>query len=66
VLHHRPGDAGPEVRLTRALLVALLTGETTLAAAQADGGLAGPGAAALGDLLALLDRFDFWFEIVAP
>jgi alkyl sulfatase BDS1-like metallo-beta-lactamase superfamily hydrolase len=66
VLHHRPGEAGPEVRLTRALLVALLTGETTLAAAQADGGLAGPGAAALSELLALLDRFDFWFEIVAP
>ena len=26
----------------------------------------GPGAPVLGQLLPLLDRFDFWFEIVAP
>lgn len=66
VLHHKPGEAGPEARLTRAVLVSLLTGETTLEAAKADGALSGDGADALGELLALLDRFDFWFEIVAP
>jgi alkyl sulfatase BDS1-like metallo-beta-lactamase superfamily hydrolase len=66
VLHHRAGEAGPRVTLSRATLVALLTGEKTLDAAVAEGVLAGEGAGELGKLLALLDRFDFWFEIVAP
>lgn len=66
VLHHKRGEGGPEARLARATLVSLLTGETTLEAAQADGSVSGDGAQALGHLLALLDRFDFWFEIVAP
>jgi alkyl sulfatase BDS1-like metallo-beta-lactamase superfamily hydrolase len=66
VLHHRVGQAGPEARLSRALLVSLLSGEATIEAAQADGSLAGDGAGELASLLALLDRFDFWFEIVAP
>jgi alkyl sulfatase BDS1-like metallo-beta-lactamase superfamily hydrolase len=66
VLHHRAGEAGPRVTLSRATLVALLTGEKTLDAAVAEGVLAGVGAGELGKLLALLDRFDFWFEIVAP
>jgi alkyl sulfatase BDS1-like metallo-beta-lactamase superfamily hydrolase len=66
VLHHRPGDGGPEVTLTRSGLIALVIGETTLEEALADGAVDGEGAAALGELLPLLDRFDFWFEIVAP
>jgi alkyl sulfatase BDS1-like metallo-beta-lactamase superfamily hydrolase len=66
VLHHRAGEAGPQVRLSRATLVALLTGEKTQDAAVAEGVLAGEGAGELAKLLALLDRFDFWFEIVAP
>lgn len=66
VLHHRAGEAGPRVSLSRATLVALLTGEKTAEAAVAEGVLAGEGSGELAKLLALLDRFDFWFEIVAP
>jgi alkyl sulfatase BDS1-like metallo-beta-lactamase superfamily hydrolase len=66
VLHHVLGEGGPEVSLTRPLLIALVIGETTLETALADGAAAGEGAAALAELLPLLDRFDFWFEIVAP
>lgn len=70
VLHHRAAgdgdEAGPAVTLTRPVLIALVIGETTLEAAQAEGKVAGEGAAELGRLLPLLDRFDFWFEIVAP
>ena len=66
VLRHRPGDGGPEVRLTRATLIALVIGETTLEAALADGAVSGDGSAQLGRLLPHLDRFDFWFEIIAP
>ncbi|MBS0362450.1 MAG: MBL fold metallo-hydrolase [Proteobacteria bacterium] len=70
VLHHRAlakGEAaGPVVSLTRPALIGLVIGETTLEAAQSDGKVAGEGAVELGRLLPLLDRFDFWFEIVAP
>jgi len=66
VLHHAPGQGGPQVALTRPMLIGLVIGETTLEKAVADGAVAGEGAAALGELLPLLDRFDFWFEIVAP
>ena len=62
VLHHRAGDGGPEVELTRDLLIDLVMG----AKAPEDAGLEGAGAAALVSLLALLDRFDLWFEISAP
>jgi len=54
------------VTLTRPVLIALVIGETTLEQALADGSASGEGAGALGELLPLLDRFDFWFEIVAP
>jgi alkyl sulfatase BDS1-like metallo-beta-lactamase superfamily hydrolase len=66
VLHHKTGEDGPAVTLTRPVLIALVIGETTLEQALADGAVTGEGAAALGQLLPLLDRFDFWFEIVAP
>ncbi|HSV03341.1 MAG TPA: alkyl sulfatase dimerization domain-containing protein [Phenylobacterium sp.] len=66
VLHHRPGVGGPEARLARASLVGLVIGETTLEAALEAGTVSGPGATAFARLLPLLDRFDFWFEIVAP
>jgi alkyl sulfatase BDS1-like metallo-beta-lactamase superfamily hydrolase len=66
VLHHALGASGPEVALTRPVLIALVIGETTLEAALADGTVSGEGAGVLGQLLPLLDRFDFWFEIVAP
>jgi alkyl sulfatase BDS1-like metallo-beta-lactamase superfamily hydrolase len=66
VLHHRAGEGGPEAALTRAVLIGLVIGETTLEKALAGGAVAGEGTEALGQLLPLLDRFDFWFEIVAP
>jgi len=66
VLHHRAGEGGPEAALTRAVLIGLVIGETTLEKALAGGAVAGEGTEALGRLLPLLDRFDFWFEIVAP
>jgi alkyl sulfatase BDS1-like metallo-beta-lactamase superfamily hydrolase len=54
------------VRLSCKVLVELVIGDTSLEAAQAAGRVDGDGAAALGRLLPLLDRFDFWFEIVTP
>jgi alkyl sulfatase BDS1-like metallo-beta-lactamase superfamily hydrolase len=66
VLHHAAGEGGPAVSLTRPGLIALVIGETTLDKALAEGAVSGDGAAVLGQLLPLLDRFDFWFEIVAP
>jgi alkyl sulfatase BDS1-like metallo-beta-lactamase superfamily hydrolase len=62
VLHHRAGEAGPVVELSRGQLVDLVTGAETLESAK----LAGDGAGELGRLVALLDRFDLWFEISAP
>ena len=62
VLHHRPGEGGPQVELTRNLLVDLVHGAKT----PDEVALEGPGAGALVSLLALLDRFDLWFEISAP
>jgi len=70
VLHHQAisgeGKGGPVATLTRPVLIALVIGETTLEAALAEGKVAGDGAVELERLLPLLDRFDFWFEIVAP
>ena len=70
VLHHKAaqdeGGGGPAVTLTRPVLIGLVIGETTLEAALEAATVSGPGAQVLGQLLPLLDRFDFWFEIVAP
>ena len=62
VLHHRAGEAGPLVELSRGDLVDLVTGAKTLEEAD----VRGAGAGELGRLVALLDRFDLWFEISAP
>jgi alkyl sulfatase BDS1-like metallo-beta-lactamase superfamily hydrolase len=66
VMHHYAGRTDPNasaVRLSRATLASLVLAEVQLAAAEveieADDG-------ALAAFLALLDRFDFWFEIVMP
>jgi alkyl sulfatase BDS1-like metallo-beta-lactamase superfamily hydrolase len=59
VLHHRATTAPADVTLSRQCLVQLVLGQTDLEAA----GLACP---RLAQLLALLDRFDFWFNIVTP
>ncbi|MDE2355465.1 MAG: MBL fold metallo-hydrolase [Alphaproteobacteria bacterium] len=65
-LPHETELAGPEVRLSRADLIALVSGALDMAAATASGRVAGPGAEGLAQLLACLDRFDFWFNIVLP
>lgn len=62
VLHHRPGDGGPEVRVTREALVDLVLGAKT----PAEVSISGPGVGDLETLITLLDRFDLWFEITAP
>ncbi len=70
VLHHyrdRKIAGAVAVSLTRAALVELVVGETTLDAAIAEKKVSVEGdAKAFADFLSLLDRFDFWFEIVLP
>ncbi|HEY5071195.1 MAG TPA: alkyl sulfatase dimerization domain-containing protein [Caulobacteraceae bacterium] len=69
VLNHRRGvsEGAAKVRLTRATLIALVFGETSLQPALADGSVSIEGeGGAFADFLCLLDRFDFWFEIIAP
>ena len=66
VLHHAPGEGGPEVALSRQVLIDLVIGEISLETAIANSSVSGHGVAGLGQLLPLLDRFEFWFEIVAP
>lgn len=68
VLHHgQPVDGASSATLTRSSLVDLVLGETSLAAAITRGEVTVAGDEKVFDhLLALLDRFDFWFEIVRP
>jgi len=70
VLHHYAGRADPNaatVSLTGPTLAKLVLGEATLADLTAAGDVAISGdSAAFETLLGLLDRFDFWFEIIAP
>jgi alkyl sulfatase BDS1-like metallo-beta-lactamase superfamily hydrolase len=56
VLRHAATTAEPDVRLTRPGLIALVLGQV-----EPDDDI-GP----LASLLTLLDRFDFWFNIVTP
>ena len=60
VLHHRPA-ADPTLTLSRATLVALVGGEQAVEDAKIAGDRT-----PLATLLATLDRFDFWFNIVEP
>ncbi|MEH6676532.1 alkyl/aryl-sulfatase [Phenylobacterium sp.] len=69
VLHHGRDRMAPDtapVRLSRSTLVALVLGELELEAALADGAVETAQPDRLAALLACLDRFDFWFEIVTP
>jgi len=59
----REDESAPTVSLTRGDLVSLVTGEITLP--HENVAIAGE-AAPFAELLSLLDRFDFWFEIVMP
>jgi alkyl sulfatase BDS1-like metallo-beta-lactamase superfamily hydrolase len=67
VLHHRPLSAPPPdaLHMDRLTLAKLLLGELDDGAARASGLVTGD-SSALARLVALLDTFDFFFEIVAP
>jgi alkyl sulfatase BDS1-like metallo-beta-lactamase superfamily hydrolase len=69
VLHHardRVADGATPVSLSRSTLVALVLGEQELTAALAEGAVQTALPDRVAALLACLDRFDFWFEIVTP
>jgi alkyl sulfatase BDS1-like metallo-beta-lactamase superfamily hydrolase len=70
VMRHYADRADPDaptITLARPVLVQLISGEKTIEAAVADGALAIEGdAQPLAALLAWLDRFDFWFELIEP
>ncbi len=75
VLRHRrdegkggaPARAHASVAISRDTLVGLMLDERTLDEALAAGDVRIDGdTKAFADLLGLLDRFDFWFEIVMP
>ena len=59
VLHHRPTRGMVDVELTRTALVALVGGDEAAEPPAGD-------RSALDQLLAVLDRFDFWFNIIEP
>jgi len=70
VMHHAAGKAvgdAPTVKLSCATLVALVLAEVRLDQALADAKVSVEGdAQVFAKFLALMDRFDFWFEIVTP
>ena len=66
VLRHHTGATYPVVELTRAKLVDLVLGEAMIEDLIKRGEVTGEATGELGALIGLLDRFDFWFEIVAP
>jgi len=60
-------DADATVTMNRAVLDAINLGQTTLMAAREDGTIAIEGnAAKFEEFIALIDSFDFWFDIVTP
>jgi alkyl sulfatase BDS1-like metallo-beta-lactamase superfamily hydrolase len=70
VMRHYP-DRGPPngtaVTLSRAVLVQLISGVLPLETGVADGAVTVEGdAASFAMFLSWLDRFDFWFQIIAP
>jgi len=65
-MHHHRGREGRAVTLDRAALIALIGGQESVASLAADGRCAGEGVGDLDAFVALLDRFDFWFNIVEP
>jgi alkyl sulfatase BDS1-like metallo-beta-lactamase superfamily hydrolase len=70
VMRHHEGRTAPGAAvatLTRATLVQLISGAIGLDAAVADGAVEIAGdPAPFARLLSWLDRFDFWFQIIAP
>lgn len=66
VLHSASGENYPKIEIDRHTLIDLVTGRATVSTARAERRLAGEGLSELERLLPLLDRFDFWFNIVTP
>lgn len=71
VLNNTPGQqaeaADATITLERASLDGIVLGETTLDKAIADGKIKVTGdSAKLGQLMSMLDNFEFWFNIVTP
>jgi alkyl sulfatase BDS1-like metallo-beta-lactamase superfamily hydrolase len=71
VLNNTKGEqadnADTTVTLDRASLDSIMLGETTLEKAVADGKVKVTGGSAkLGELVSMLDTFEFWFNIVTP
>jgi alkyl sulfatase BDS1-like metallo-beta-lactamase superfamily hydrolase len=63
----RPAPDAPVVTLSRATLVQLISGATTLDGAVAAGEVVVEGdPAPIAKFLGWLDRFDFWFKIIEP
>jgi alkyl sulfatase BDS1-like metallo-beta-lactamase superfamily hydrolase len=70
-LSHRPNtqdkDADATVTMTRAALNQIVLGETSLDKEISSGNVKVQGQKeALGQFLAMLDKFEFWFNIVTP
>jgi alkyl sulfatase BDS1-like metallo-beta-lactamase superfamily hydrolase len=71
VLHHNANatskEADATVRLSRQSLVALMLADIPVDPLTAAGSISIDGdAAALKELISLLDKFEFWFDIVTP
>ena len=70
VMRHYEGRAAPDapmITLSRATLVQLVSGSLEMVAGVASGDVAIEGdPSQLARLLSWLDRFDFWFNIIAP
>jgi len=70
VMRHYPDRAaadGTALTLSRAVLVQLISGALPLETAVADGAIAIEGdLGVFARFLSWLDRFDFWFQIIAP
>ncbi len=64
---HQAKDADATVTLTRSRLDDILLGQTTFEKEVSGGSITVDGdAGKLGELLAMLDKFEFWFNIVTP
>jgi alkyl sulfatase BDS1-like metallo-beta-lactamase superfamily hydrolase len=64
---HQAKDADATISLTRDKLNGILLGQTTFEKEISAGSIKVDGDAnKLGDLLSMLDKFEFWFNIVTP
>jgi alkyl sulfatase BDS1-like metallo-beta-lactamase superfamily hydrolase len=66
VLFHEPTTEPADIITTRSILIDLVVGMAAVTELSGTPHLNGSDIDQLAKLLPLLDRFDFWFEIVAP